>query len=87
MFKKSYRNQVCVLLIKKVSEKSLFLFGAATMSALLVGCSQSPANDLSHRLPSAAMNDDTTSIWPKIESDIKKDPAIESRVQALLVNM
>jgi len=87
MFKKSYRNQVCVLLIKKVSEKSLFLFGAATMSALLVGCSQSPANDLSHTLSSAVMNDDTTSIWPKIESDIKKDPAIESRVQALLVNM
>lgn len=85
MLKALYRDQDNASVMKRIREKTVFFLGASIISVSLVGCSQSPSGVLETPLP--AEGNDKASIWPKIESDIKKDPVIEARIQALLAKM
>jgi beta-glucosidase len=54
---------------------------------LIIGCGQSNMTSSTNEGAQYIHNNNTESIWPKLESEVKKDDHIEERVADLLVNM
>ena len=54
---------------------------------LIVGCGQSTISSSANDSANSEKKNKTANIWPKLESEVKKDKKVEARVAGLLANM
>lgn len=54
---------------------------------LIIGCGQSTVSNSTSESTQSVEKNKTATIWPKLESEVKKDPKVEARVAGLLASM
>ena len=90
MYKKNYLNKSMLGVVSAKSVRAFCVSGSIAMGSVLLGCSAdtpSVSVESNHSKTENVAVTQGVDLWPSIDSEIKKDPAIEARIQKILAQM